>query len=186
MLCDGVDRPARHARSAREVFGHIQKLISASSIATQSGRLVTRATNDVENVAEMFSAGIVALITDLLKMIGFAIDALPRGREARTLRRSLVVPLLIVVAVVFRLRVRDAFRWCGCGSRASMRTIQENHHRHEGGAALHTRETQPRRVRCSRMRTHRDACPALDPLRLGALLVRGARAGISRSRSSSG
>ena len=31
------------------------------------------ATNDVENVAEMFTAGIVALITDLLRMIGVAV-----------------------------------------------------------------------------------------------------------------
>ena len=36
------------------------------------GRLVTRATNDVENVAEMFSAGFVALIRDVLKMVGIA------------------------------------------------------------------------------------------------------------------
>ena len=37
------------------------------------GRLVTRATNDVENLAEMFSQGLVALITDVIKMIGFAV-----------------------------------------------------------------------------------------------------------------
>ena len=34
---------------------------------------MTRATNDVENVAEMFSQGIVALVTDVFKMIGFAV-----------------------------------------------------------------------------------------------------------------
>ena len=40
------------------------------------GRLVTRATSDVEHVSEMFASGIVALITDVLKMIGFPYRAM--------------------------------------------------------------------------------------------------------------
>ena len=57
----------------RDVFGHIQKLHLGFFDRYPVGRLVTRATNDVENVAEMFSAGIVALVTDMFKMIGFAV-----------------------------------------------------------------------------------------------------------------
>ncbi|MCZ6465401.1 MAG: ABC transporter transmembrane domain-containing protein, partial [Proteobacteria bacterium] len=45
-----------------EVFDHIQKLHLGFFDRYPVGRLVTRATNDVENVAEMFSAGIVALV----------------------------------------------------------------------------------------------------------------------------
>ena len=45
----------------RTVFAHIQRLHIGFFDSMPVGRLVTRATNDVENVAEMFSAGIVAL-----------------------------------------------------------------------------------------------------------------------------
>ena len=49
----------------QHVFEHIQKLQMSYFDVIPVGRLVTRATNDVENVAEMFAQGLVALITDL-------------------------------------------------------------------------------------------------------------------------
>ena len=73
------------------------------------GRLVTRATNDVENVAEMFSAGIVALLTDLLKMLGFAV-ALFLVDARLAMATFTVVPLMAAAAIIFRLRIREAFR----------------------------------------------------------------------------
>ncbi len=92
-----------------EVFSHLSRLHIGFFDRMPVGRLVTRATNDVENIAEMFSAGIVALITDVLKMLGFAIalfivDARHAGAT------FLVVPFLAVAAIIFRLRIRDAFR----------------------------------------------------------------------------
>jgi ATP-binding cassette, subfamily B, multidrug efflux pump len=91
------------------VFDHVQQLHQAFFDRYPVGRLVTRATSDVENVAEMFSAGLVLLITDLLRMLGFAtvlfwIDA----RLAAI--TFVVVPLLALAAFVFRLKVRNAFR----------------------------------------------------------------------------
>lgn len=93
----------------RDVFGHIQKLHLGFFDRYPVGRLVTRATNDVENVAEMFSSGIVALLTDIFKMIGFA-TVLFLLNAKLALMTFTVVPVLIVIAVIFRLRVRDAFR----------------------------------------------------------------------------
>ncbi|MCH8913376.1 MAG: hypothetical protein IIA33_07385, partial [Planctomycetes bacterium] len=55
-----------------EVFDHIQSLHLGFFDTYPVGRLVTRATSDVEHVAEMFSQGLVALVTDVLKMVGFA------------------------------------------------------------------------------------------------------------------
>jgi ATP-binding cassette subfamily B multidrug efflux pump len=93
----------------RDVFGHIQRLHLGFFDRYPVGRLVTRATNDVENVAEMFSAGIVAAITDILRMVGFAVVLfLVDARLA--LSAFLVVPVLAVVTVVFRLKVRAAYR----------------------------------------------------------------------------
>jgi len=93
----------------REVFDHVQRLHLGFFDRYPVGRLVTRATNDVENVAEMFTAGIVALATDLVKMLGFAaVLFLVEPRLA--LWSFLAVPVLAVLAAWFRLKVRQAYR----------------------------------------------------------------------------
>jgi ATP-binding cassette subfamily B protein len=93
----------------RAIFGHIQRLHLGFFDRYPVGRLVTRATNDVENLSEMFSSGIVALVADVVKMVGFA--AILLALEWRlALVTFVVVPLLAVVAIVFRLKVREAFR----------------------------------------------------------------------------
>jgi ABC-type multidrug transport system fused ATPase/permease subunit len=93
----------------RVVFGHIQRLHLGYFDTMPVGRLVTRATNDVENVAEMFSAGIVALVRDVLKMIGIAAALFAMNARLAAIT-FLIVPLLAVAAVVFRFKVRQAFR----------------------------------------------------------------------------
>jgi len=92
-----------------DVFAHLQALHLGYFDRIPVGRLVTRASNDVENVAEMFSAGIVALLTDLLKMVGFAV-ALFLVEPKLAAVTFTVVPLLAVAAIVFRLRIRNAYR----------------------------------------------------------------------------
>ena len=91
------------------VFGHVQRLHMGFFDRYPVGRLVTRATSDVEHLSEMFAAGIVALVTDVIKMIGFAV-ALFLLNAKLALVTFCVVPFLAVAAVIFRLRVRDAFR----------------------------------------------------------------------------
>ncbi|MCP5057377.1 MAG: ABC transporter ATP-binding protein [bacterium] len=93
----------------REVFDHIQGLHLGFFDTYPVGRLVTRATSDVEHVAEMFSQGLVALVTDILKMIGFAVVLFAVNAKL-ALWTFAVVPFLVVAAVVFRLKVREAFR----------------------------------------------------------------------------
>jgi ATP-binding cassette subfamily B protein len=92
-----------------EIFDHIQRLHMGFFDHYPVGRLVTRATNDIENLAEMFSAGLVSLITDVLKMIGFAVVLFAISWKL-SLATFGVVPVLAVAAVVFRLKARDAFR----------------------------------------------------------------------------
>jgi len=91
------------------VFRHIESLHLGFFDSYPVGRLVTRATNDVESVSEMFSQGIVALVTDVFKMVGFAV-ALFLVDARLALATFAVVPLLALAAVIFRLKVRDAFR----------------------------------------------------------------------------
>jgi ATP-binding cassette subfamily B protein len=93
----------------RAVFDHIQRLHLGFFDRYPVGRLVTRATNDIENVAEMFSAGIVAAVTDVVKMLGIAV-ALCLVDARLALVSFLAVPVMAVLAVLFRLRVREAYR----------------------------------------------------------------------------
>ncbi len=97
----------RDVRSA--VFEKIQQLHLGFFDGYPVGRLVTRATNDVENVTEMFSAGVVALITDVFKMVGFAL-VLFYINPKLALATFAAIPFLAIAAVVFRLKVREAFR----------------------------------------------------------------------------
>jgi ATP-binding cassette subfamily B protein len=93
----------------RDVFAHTLRLHMGFFDRYPVGRLVTRSTNDVENVAEMFSAGIVALVTDVFKMLGIA-AALLIMHTKLALVTFTVVPLLALATSIFRLRVREAFR----------------------------------------------------------------------------
>jgi ATP-binding cassette subfamily B protein len=93
----------------RDVFAHIQKLHMGFFDGYPVGRLVTRATSDVEHVSEAFTAGLVLLVTDVLRMLGYAsiLFVLEPHLTAWTFA---VIPPLAIAAFLFRWRVRDAFR----------------------------------------------------------------------------
>lgn len=93
----------------RHVFEHIETLQMSYFDSMPVGRLVTRATNDVENVAEMFAQGLVALVTDVIKMVGYAAILFVLSPKL-ALWSFAIVPLLAIAAGIFRLKVREAFR----------------------------------------------------------------------------
>lgn len=93
----------------RHVFSHLQRLHMGFFDVMPVGRLVTRATNDVENLSEMFSQGLVALITDVIKMLGFAVVLFLISPKL-ALATFCIVPVLFAAAVFFRLKVREAYR----------------------------------------------------------------------------
>ena len=73
------------------------------------GRLLTRMTNDVENINEMFASGVVTLIADFIKLAAIVgmmlyLDVL------MTLITFLTLPLLIVVVGWARNIMRTSFR----------------------------------------------------------------------------
>jgi ATP-binding cassette, subfamily B, multidrug efflux pump len=93
----------------RAVYRHVLRLSQAFFDRTPIGRLMTRLTSDIESLTEMFAAGIVSLITDVLKlgMILVAIFAL----DVRLAFFSLATaPILFGIAWIFRKLVREAFR----------------------------------------------------------------------------
>jgi ATP-binding cassette subfamily B protein len=93
----------------RALFDHVQRLPMRFFDHYPVGRLVTRLTNDVENLSEMFTAGAVALIADLALMVFFA-GLLFYVHPKLAAVAMLIVPVLTVAALIFRYKVRQAFR----------------------------------------------------------------------------
>ncbi len=93
----------------RELFAHLQRLPVTFFDRNPVGRLVTRVTNDVESLNELFASGVVAGIGDLFTLV--AITVLMVTVDWRlAIAAYLVVPGILWVSSVFRVRVRDAYR----------------------------------------------------------------------------
>jgi ATP-binding cassette subfamily B protein len=100
----------RAMRSLRaDLFEHVQRLGLRFFDTYPVGRLVTRLTHDPESLVEMFSGGIVMLIADLLRMLAFALALFLIDWRLAAVSMA-VVPLLALAAVVFRYKVREAYR----------------------------------------------------------------------------
>ena len=92
----------------RRVFTHIQHMSMATLDRFSSGRLVTRATNDVETLNELFSDVLVNLFKDIFMLIGIvAVMLWINWRLA--LAAFAVVPLIALITVLVRGRLRRNF-----------------------------------------------------------------------------
>jgi ABC-type multidrug transport system fused ATPase/permease subunit len=92
-----------------KLFGHMQRLDLSYFDRTPTGSLVTRVTNDVENLNEMFTSGLVILGFDLVKIVAL-IGVLFAIHVKLALVVVLTLPVLIGVSVIFRGGARDAHR----------------------------------------------------------------------------
>jgi ATP-binding cassette subfamily B protein len=93
----------------RDIFAHLQRLELAYFDSTPVGRLVTRVTSDVDALNEMFTAGIVSIVGDVLVLAGIAAVLI-----ALDLRLALatfaMLPLLFLLTLWFKSRARVSFR----------------------------------------------------------------------------
>ena len=93
----------------QELFSHIQKLSLSFFDRNPVGRLVTRVTNDMENLNEMYTAVLVNLFKDLLMLCGIIIIMLKMNIHMALLSFT-IMPLIISSAAIFRLQARNAYR----------------------------------------------------------------------------
>jgi len=92
-----------------QLFAHTQKLAAKFFDKTPIGRTVTRVTNDIESLSEMFSSGIVMVFSDIfivLWILGFMFF-LDWRLSLVTLS---VMPFLIYGTFLFRRKIRDNYR----------------------------------------------------------------------------
>ncbi len=91
------------------LFGHIQGLSLTFFDKNPVGRLVTRVTNDIEALNEMFAAVLVNLVKDVLLLLGTAAILFALNPRLALISMA-VLPLVAVVSFVFRRLARGAYR----------------------------------------------------------------------------
>jgi len=91
------------------LFEHIHRLPVRYFDRTPVGTMVTRATSDVEALAEMFSSGIAAIASDLLLLI-LIVAALLIVNPQMALIAMALLPLVILFSLWIGKRMRTAFR----------------------------------------------------------------------------
>jgi len=92
-----------------ELFTHVQRLSTSFFDRTPTGSLVTRLTSDVEVLGEMFAAGIITVIGDIMLLAGIIAVMLWMNLHL-SLVTFAVLPLLFWIAFRFRRKMRAAFR----------------------------------------------------------------------------
>jgi ATP-binding cassette subfamily B multidrug efflux pump len=92
-----------------QLYRHLQRLPLSFYDRNPVGRLMTRVTNDVEVLNQLFTQGVVALIGDLVTLVGIMVVMI-----ALNVRLALVtfavLPFLFWFSIRFRNQVRASFR----------------------------------------------------------------------------
>lgn len=92
-----------------EIFKHLQNLSPKFYDKNPIGRLITRVTNDVEVLNEMFSSGIVMVFSDVFTIVGIFYFMFSLSWELAFVSLS-VLPLLFYGTFLFRKKAREAYR----------------------------------------------------------------------------
>jgi ATP-binding cassette, subfamily B, multidrug efflux pump len=92
-----------------EVFQHLQRLSMKFYDRNPIGRLITRLTNDVEVLNEMFSSGIVMVFSDVFTIIGIFYFMFTMNWKLAFVTLS-VLPFLFYGTFLFRRKARETYR----------------------------------------------------------------------------
>ncbi len=92
-----------------ELYRHVIRLPAIWFDRTPVGGVVTRLTSDVEVLGEMFAAGIITIVGDILLLVGIVSVMIWMNPKLSLVTFS-ILPLLFYVAWAFRRRMRQSFR----------------------------------------------------------------------------
>jgi len=93
----------------KQVFGHLQQMHLKFFDSNPAGRLVTRVTNDIETLNEMYTSVLVNLFRDVFVLIGVAVVMLRTNARLGLVSLALV-PVVAVYAKFFMKKARAAWR----------------------------------------------------------------------------
>ena len=92
-----------------QIFTHTQKLALKFFDKTPIGRIVTRVTNDVEALGQLFSSGIVMVFSDIFIIVWIFVFMFFMDVKLSLVTLS-VLPVLIYGTFLFRKKVRESYR----------------------------------------------------------------------------
>jgi ATP-binding cassette subfamily B protein/subfamily B ATP-binding cassette protein MsbA len=93
----------------RDLYEHLQKMSLSFYERNPIGRLVTRVTNDMNNISEMYTNVIVTFLKDFLIIFGSIVIMFTLNVKLTLIALS-TVPLVILSSIFFRLQARKAYR----------------------------------------------------------------------------
>ncbi|HSH76327.1 MAG TPA: ABC transporter ATP-binding protein, partial [Longimicrobiales bacterium] len=93
----------------KQIFEKLQRSDLRFYDRNPIGRLMTRITNDVETLNELFSSGVVTVFGDLFTLV-FIVGAMLSMDWRLALVTFTVLPFVVFTAFVFRARIREAYR----------------------------------------------------------------------------
>jgi len=92
-----------------DLFKHIQDLSLSFFDNNPVGRLVTRVTNDMKNIAELFTTVLVTTLKDLFLIFGTIIVMLSINFQLALVAFS-TVPIVLIISYFFRIKARKIQR----------------------------------------------------------------------------
>ena len=92
-----------------DLFKHIQSLPISFFDKNPVGRIVTRLTNDIAAIGELFSAGVIVVIGDIFIIIGIFVAMFMLNPKLAIITIS-VFPIIVVIAFWFGNRMKNSFR----------------------------------------------------------------------------
>ena len=92
-----------------DIFSHLQKQDMAYFDRNAVGRLMTRTVNDVETLNELFSTGVVGLLSDVSIVFGIAVMMLWLDWQLALVCLG-AFPLILYVSRFYRRRAREVYR----------------------------------------------------------------------------
>jgi ATP-binding cassette subfamily B multidrug efflux pump len=93
----------------KEIFEHLQRLPMSFFDRSPVGRLVTRATTDVDALNDLFASGVVAMLNDFVLLFSLA-AVLFKWHPFLALATLSPLPFMILLTYFFRNKVRNANR----------------------------------------------------------------------------
>lgn len=108
LLLEWVGQSVMHTVRQR-LFHHLLHLDLPFFNSNPTGRLVTRLTNDIQNMNEMFTSVVVTLFNDVLRIVGILFLLFWMNPRLAAIM-SLFVPVAMVITFLFAHLARERFR----------------------------------------------------------------------------
>lgn len=90
------------------LYRHVERMALRFYDTTPVGRIVTRVTSDVEVLNELFSSGVVLMISDIM-VIAWIMTFMWNTSPQLTLMTIVILPFLLIASFIFRQKVRVVY-----------------------------------------------------------------------------